>query len=73
MKVILIGGQVVSANLQNLRYKPVSGSALDLHDDIQRVGYVGLDREVRDFDAALQYAGGEARNSLRRGIGMNCG
>lgn len=46
MKVILIGGHVVSANLQNLRYKPPSGPALDLNDDIQRVGDVGLDREA---------------------------
>ena len=46
---------------------------LDLHDDIQRVCDVGLDGAVWDLDAALQYAGFEARNSLCRRIGKNSG
>jgi len=38
MKVILIGGQLISANLQNFRYKPLSGSALDLDDEVSEFG-----------------------------------
>jgi len=38
MKVILIDGQVISANLQNFRYKPLSGSAFDLDYEVSELG-----------------------------------
>jgi hypothetical protein len=71
MKVVVIRGQVVTTNLQNLRYKPFSWPVLDLHNYIQRARNVALDRGIRHFNAALEHACGKSRYSLNCRIGMD--
>src|SRR5882762_27733 len=71
MKLILIGGKVISPNLQNFRYKPLSWPAFDLHDYVQRVSYVRFDRTIGHFYTALQHACRETRNPLASGVGMD--
>src|SRR5260370_26164233 len=60
-------------DLQNFRNEPATRPAFDMHDDLERIANVRLDRPVGQLDAALQNAAGKPGQSLFRGVRMNCG
>ena len=64
MEVITVGFRVVCPNLKHFGNKSNARPALDLDDDIEGIRDVGLDRQIWNFDAALQDACREARNAL---------
>ena len=65
--------RVVSVDEQDFGNVSASRAALDVDDDIQRIGDVGFDGSVREINAALQNTTGEAREALVRGVRMNGG
>jgi hypothetical protein len=58
-------------DLKDLREKSAPWPALDLDDDIERIGDVALDSEIRNFDTALQYARHDSGNPLWSRIRMD--
>ena len=52
--------RVVSVDEQDFGNVSASRTALDVDDDIERIGDVCLDGSIREFDAALQNAARES-------------
>jgi hypothetical protein len=60
--------RVVSVDEQNFGNVSASRPAFDMDYEVERIGYVRLDRSVRQLHAALQNTTREARETLLRGI-----
>jgi hypothetical protein len=73
MEIILVVFGVKAAQRQNLGYQALTGAAFYVNYYVQRLCDVCLDGAIRNFDAALQYARSEARNTLGRGVSVDGG
>src|SRR5713226_6923968 len=60
--------RIVSIDEQDFRNVSAPWPALDMDDDVERLGDVCLDRPVRKVNAALQNTTREARETLLGGI-----
>ena len=65
--------RVVAVDEENFGNVSAARPALDMDDDVERIGDVRLDGSERYLDAALQNTTGEARETLLRGTCMNGG
>jgi hypothetical protein len=70
-ELVLIGFQVEAAQRQNLGDNSHTRPPVHLNEHIQGVGDACLNGSIRNFDAALQYARSEARNTLGRGVSVD--
>lgn len=59
---------VVSVDKEDSGNVSATRPTLDLNDDIERIGDVGLDRPIRELDPTLQHTTCEAREALLRGV-----
>jgi hypothetical protein len=57
--------QYRTSDFQDVGYKANPWPSLYLDDDVQGIGDIGLDREVRYLDATLKDAGREPRKPQR--------
>src|SRR6266853_6089996 len=65
--------RVVSVDQENFVNVSASRPALDVDDDIERIGDVGLDGPIREVHATLQNTTGEACEALLCGVRMDGG
>ena len=64
---------VVSIDKEDFGNVSAARPTLDLNDDIEGVGNVGLDGPIGELDPALQDTTGEAREALLRRVCMDGG
>lgn len=65
--------RVVAVDEKNFGNVSAARPALDMDDDVERIGDVCLHGAERQLHAALQHATGEAREALLRRTCMNGG
>ena len=73
IEVVLVVFNVERPNLENFGNEAHARPALDLDNDVERLGDVRLDGSVRNLDATLQDTSREARDALNRRVGMDSG
>jgi len=68
-----IGFGIESGDFNNFGNPAPAAGALDVDDDLDRVGDLALERSVGDFEAGLQDATAEPGDCLPRRVGVNRG
>src|SRR5216684_3050313 len=59
-----IGVRVVAVDLKDFGDESPAGPSIDVNDNVEGIGYVGLDRTVRKLDTTLENATGKASEAL---------
>lgn len=66
-----IGVWIVSPDFNHFRDGSAAWAALDVDDNVQRIGDAALNGAIRNLDAALQDTTGKARKSFARRVRVN--
>src|SRR5664279_3364388 len=72
-EVVAVRLRVVARDFEDFRDQTLSWPALQLDDDVQRIGNVALDCVIGQVDPTLQDATGKARQPLLGGGGVDGG